>query len=90
MRKYKCLIRIIFQKFGHDVSLLSEITEEPPTDLINASNVVTRDPWGGECHRNNNQELPGIKTATIGHSRKVPPPTLPKPKFHPSFLTDQN
>ena len=23
-------------------------------------------------------------------SKKVPPPTLPKPKFHPSFLTRQD
>jgi len=70
-------------KFGHDndVSMLSKITEEPSTDLMIASNIVTSAPWGGQARSGSVQGLTN-KTATIGNCRKAPPPTLPKPKLH--------
>ena len=64
------------QKLAGDVSLLSNISEEPRTD---PSDPAT----SGQAE----QLQPA--TARVG-ARKVPPPTLPKPRFHPAFLsTDQ-
>ena len=63
------------QKLTGDESLLSNISEEPRTDHSDPATTS-----GGQAE----QLQPA--TARVG-ARKVPPPTLPKPRFHPAFLS---
>ena len=64
------------QKLAGDVSLLSNISEEPRTDPSDPATT------SGQAEQ--------LQPAARVGARKVPPPTLPKPRFHPAFLsTDQ-
>ena len=60
------------QKLAGDLSLLSNISEEPRTDH---SDPAT----SGQAEQ--------LQPAARVGARKVPPPTLPKPRFHPAFLS---
>ena len=66
------------------MSLLSNITEEPATDQTIATD---QGPWDGQGWQSQGVwQSPGVWHKKATKVRKVPPPTLPKPKFHPSFL----
>ena len=62
------------QKLAGEVSLLSNISEEPRTDHSDPATTS-----GGQAEQ--------LQPAARVGARKVPPPTLPKPRFHPAFLS---
>ena len=61
------------QKLAGDLSLLSNISEEPRTDHSDPATT------SGQAEQ--------LQPAARVGARKVPPPTLPKPRFHPAFLS---
>ena len=64
------------------VSMLSNITEEQPSDLITGNNGTIQINIRSDhdtIYTRNNMKI---------YTKKIPPPTFPKPKFSPAFLSE--
>ena len=57
-----------------------------PSESLPSEKKIKRSTPTPDTERQHRSQNPSSKVA----AKKVPPPTLPKPKFHPSFLTRQD
>ena len=72
--------------FSRPSPMLFSLQQKFEPSEISLSDKAKTNPRAPDTHRLHSQQNRSTKVVP----KKVPPPTLPKPKFHPSFLTRQD